>query len=225
MNGFNPESVPAPEKPFASPSMGENPSNAQRSGPNHETFWVCMIAANLVNVLNSYSFYTNENTALAHKLAWVIPHLAIGMVFGLGLALVVHAVTQRQFANLMPGHWRLIAFLSIWFTDYHAIVPPIFVLAFYVIVIRWTRERVIWKTYAWLCIAIALTGVIIAASMPIMRTAFASMNSSSDALQAANLMASIVSGVGAMASILSYAAIAVLIAGTLLDFRNAVRRD
>lgn len=96
---------------------------------------------------------------------------AAGAVHGVGIALLIHTIRTRQFSNMMPGHWRLIAASTalvaecltlaiIHFAKFHefdTFLPAIFstgvghllAAVFYFFVIRYNNESRTWRAYAW----------------------------------------------------------------------------
>ncbi|WDI43327.1 hypothetical protein [Bremerella sp. P1] len=218
----------APANPFQSPVNLETPSESDPNSPSPRTFWICLILGSVVNLAASIPTYTNTNYTVLTRLSWLIPDLCFGLAYGMALALLTHAARFRQWATLMPGHWRLIAFLSTWFIYAGSFAAPLAALAVYLAFALITKERLVWRVYAWLCVLIY--------ALELSQTIF--VNLISGEIFAANtemggdppdigdspmLIAFMV--IAFFVMIFNLATLVALIAGVATDIQSKIRRD
>ncbi|PQO27711.1 hypothetical protein C5Y97_26815 [Blastopirellula marina] len=139
--------------PFASPELAEVDQQAFPNVPSGRVLWSCLVIGCVLNLLTSISYYSNSDVYFICKVLWSVPNFLYGVMYGLGLAMLTHAVIQRRFSTLSPGHWRLIVFLSLlgdelaWFVS--LVLSTVLYLVFPVV----TKESRAWRRHAWVMAA------------------------------------------------------------------------
>ncbi|MFN3152048.1 hypothetical protein [Bremerella sp.] len=146
--------------PFQSPELPSGDSQPIRSTPSIAMLLVCLVIGNVVNFASSFSFYTSPDFPLMARLTWLPVDLLFGLTYSLGLAILAHAVYCRIISALMPGHWRLIAFLFNWLIYLNPIFEPTLGFAFFLVILYRTNETRVWKSYAWQVLLLSLAVVI-----------------------------------------------------------------
>ncbi len=178
MNPSSPENAPLEPNPFAAPSIEslevDTPENAL--APSLHLVWGCIAVGVLAKLFISYEYFVLLELEWGDLLGWMVGEALAGVVVGLGLAMLLHALSHRRLNELMPGHWRLVAFSAVIVGDLlYAIgiatqqingesesfglqiilqqgIEAMLAAAFYAYVVRTTKERPIWRIYAWLCL-------------------------------------------------------------------------
>ncbi|MBA2116518.1 hypothetical protein [Bremerella alba] len=163
---------PEADNPFQSPSVVTNADavDIKVAAPSGALVLICAVFCATIKLVLYISFlgFSTENFFAYGILIFT------GGVYGIGVAWLIHVVRTRQFALMMPGHWRLIAAST-------ALITEVFTMAlfhvqdlatgetdffyvdlffsglghllaaiFYLLVINYNQERGIWRTYAWL---------------------------------------------------------------------------
>lgn len=138
--------------PFASPGAPEVVKHDFPNVPNWRVVAIGMLLVGLGQLVPGVSLVSRS---VAEGTGWVVPYLLIWATHGLGLALLIHAVWQRRFGTLAPGHWKLIAFLAMmihvdagWFLPWcvAACVMIVFILIS-------LAESIVWRVYGGTCAA------------------------------------------------------------------------
>ncbi|MEW4564285.1 hypothetical protein AB1K70_17235 [Bremerella sp. JC770] len=160
-----------------------------------------------------------------------IPELAMGAMMGLGIALLIHALVRQRFAQLMPGHWRLIIFGFVMLIEIcsalssasmssewgYAGPPPlakliqeVVTIVFYGIVLWATRETWPWKIYAGL--------MIVSSSLMIWRLR---VIASTDQVGISDTLRSII----ILIFLLDLTILVVVVVAVIVDWRRKIPRD
>lgn len=109
----------------------------------------------------------------------IVPNMLFGVITGLGLALLLNHASREKFAELQPGHWRLIVVMlgivryllsvfvfegstyylgppdgdsSISFefpSPFPELIQFTLITIFYILILRTTQEADAWRWYAW----------------------------------------------------------------------------
>ncbi|RCS41042.1 hypothetical protein DTL42_20850 [Bremerella cremea] len=135
--------------PFASPEVVEVDRQTFPNVPSGRVMWSCLVIGSVLNLLTSISYYTNPDIYLICKVMWSVPNFLYGIVYGLGLALLTHAVVHRRLSTLAPGHWRLIVFLSILGDEVVPFVSLVLSTVLYLVFPVVTKETRVWRCHAW----------------------------------------------------------------------------
>lgn len=171
-----PEEVNRPDSgnPFQSPITAANAEAVQltAAAPSGVLVLICAVlcAAAKLFLFISYIGFSAESFFGYGILTFT------GVVYGIGLAWFIHVIRTRQFAHLMPGHWRLIVastalvsevFTMVLFhvqkwasfeTDFFYVhlffagLGHLLAATFYVLVLKFNQEKGTWRTYAWLAL-------------------------------------------------------------------------
>ena len=145
--------------PFSSPHAAPVRSEPTGNEPSVKVLVACLAIGLAFSLWISWKFYFSPSEGLAIKLFWLIIDVAYGTAYGLGLALLGHSIYRRNFFTLAPGHWRLIASLSLYLLYLplsDQVVYPVIDLAMallYVVLIIGSRESRIWQWFGWAMVA------------------------------------------------------------------------
>lgn len=216
-----------PENPFQSPIELEASQATHPNSPNGTLLGICLVVVSIVNLAASGPVYLNQDYSLAVRLSWVIPDLFFGLAYSLGLAMLIHTAWYRQWSTLMPGHWRLIAFLSSWFIYAGSFAPSLGALVAYAIFIATTNERRAWKSYAWACVVIYFFEFVQMATVLFFSDIF--LGAEDPTAAGANIFGSpwfiAFLAVSLFTQVGNLAALVLLIVGMITDAQHKVRRD
>ncbi|PQO39229.1 hypothetical protein C5Y96_05060 [Blastopirellula marina] len=142
--------------PFQSPVLPETEPPSNGAQPSLALLVVCLVIGNVVNFATSFSFYFDPEYSLAARLGWLPADLCYGLIYSLGLTLLIHALYYQRLFDLMPGHWRLITYLGMFSEYVSEYLPWIVISILLAIFVLNSRESENWKLHTWLCILVYL---------------------------------------------------------------------
>ncbi|PQO39232.1 hypothetical protein C5Y96_05075 [Blastopirellula marina] len=236
MNQNQPESPQTEINPWESTVVGETyvdtgPNPLQ---PSAMLLWTCIVCSMVVKGFLIWKSIASDPFFMVKLLSYGLPELAMAALMGLGIAMLVHVIFRQRFAQMMPGHWRLIVFgltLSLetgvgiinsvaggsWdlstAISIQAITLGVLTMVFYAAVLWTTSEGPRWRTYAVLSV--------LASAFMISRIVTRLMATAADQAYVHETIA----GLGIATLLLHFALLVVLVVGVILDWQRKIPRD
>lgn len=153
-----------PDLPENNPFQSPGPEDINvATNPHLPSFGLLvagLIAGNTVNFISSISFYTDANYSVLARLFWVPIDLCYGLIYSLGLVVLIHSSYEQNLSKLMPGHWRLIAYLALITESVAWFVPWILIPLILGVFATTSKEAKIWKVHAWNVVMICLVDLV-----------------------------------------------------------------
>ena len=178
--------APCDANPYLSPDVEFSRGNAPRSrlSVSSALIWCFMAVGVALKLGTSFETFSSEYVPLLVKVSCASCDLAVGVLVGIGWAILASALLRGRFRYLMPGHWLAIASSSILLGDLASIPwygQPGFTVGIsaffmqqlvstsvrnfvgagiFVAVGCLTSESRLWRTYAWLVAAVYLLSLL-----------------------------------------------------------------
>lgn len=169
--------------PFDSPAVDSQPETSSdelgKISPSARMLWGGLLLGMTIKTIETLPEASLFLDMPPQLIAWCLPQLVMGVIVGLGLALLGDAWWHGKFSALMPGHWCMITYIpmaligcliaiynfviavapgsvSEMLVTYSVVAIEIglalsggLVVTFHCAVIKTTREKTTWKAYAY----------------------------------------------------------------------------